>query len=906
MGARSVAGPSGTVLGHGSTLSRLMILGQSPGPQEIEEGRPFVGRAGEELTWYFDRHGLKRSQWYITNVVKELVPPKVAPTAEQVERWTPHLIDEIRKVQPRIIVAVGAYATKWLLGTRADMDTCHGMPHEGGAFDEGRRERAAGAVVLPAYHPAAGLYDGDVRALCDYDYRRAADVVKSIAAGRRPQPRRDEYEGREKYHDVSGHELALALRGRPDLLALDTEGTPRRPWSIQVSTYPGTAYVLRCSREDFSTGIERLSELAGEGLPVIFHNAMYDLEMCLAMGLDLRRARLWDSMYAAFLLRLEPQSLKALAWRWLGMRMRGYRETVAGATADKQTAYLLRVILGSLRGDWQAPTERIEWANDATYKLKTPEPLYKSAVRALKDYYERLRDEEDEGEEDEEGQVVEAGKGKVNLAKRWAGWDEVQRVAAERVTGPMPHGTLDDIDLDDAVGYAGRDSDATCRLYPVLKDELERSDLTRTMAKGMKVLPVFEEIQREGMPVSRSRLQALHDTIDANMRLTVKRLARDYNNGRPFNPMSGPQVRALMMVRGLEGTKRTKTDKVSTAKKSIEGLKYVDEAIAGVFEWREMEKVRDTFCRPALRRLAADGPDLTVIRGQVKTTRVATRRIAMADPNLLQIPIRTKLGQMLRACYVIEDGYVMYSADLSQIELRYAAHLTGDPLLCRLFNEGADVYSETASRLFHVPIIKKGEAGYDVFYIKYRDPAKRITLGTLYGLQGEGLLTQLLMAGALGYSMADCDRMQEGWFEVYPEVRRYIDEEMTPQLERDGYVRDHGGMYRYLPGIWSRDMAVRAEAIRIALSHQVSGGAQTMIQDSMPWVWRRLVGLRKAGVDVRMRLQFHDEIITSCPEEWADDVADIMVEGLTEHCGLDLAVPVLASGQAGRSWVDLK
>jgi DNA polymerase-1 len=231
--------------------------------------------------------------------------------------------------------------------------------------------------------------------------------------------------------------------------------------------------------------------------------------------------------------------------------------------------------------------------------------------------------------------------------------------------------------------------------------------------------------------------------------------------------------------------------------------------------------------------------------------------------------------------------------------VRLEPDLTGDPLLCRLFNEGADVYSETASRLFDIPLDQ-------VDRMRHRDPAKRITLGTLYGLQGEGLLTQLLMAGITGYDLRDCDKMQEGWFEVYPGVRRYIVEVMTPQLERDGYVRDHGGMYRYLPGVWSRDKAVRAEAIRIALSHQVSGGAQTMIQDSMPWIWRRIVGLRKADYDTRMRLQFHDELIASCPEEHADDVMDVMVEGLTKHCGLELDVPVLASGQAGRSWVELK
>lgn len=899
------------VYGRGPIPARWMIVGQSPGPQEIEAGLPFVGPSGDEQRWYLSRHGLREDDFYLTNVVKTYVKPKERPHPDEVARWTPYLVDEIAQVRPQLIIAVGAYAMRWLLGAKANLTTCHGMAHRAGAFDPERESRAPEALVVSTFHPAAALYDNDIRALCDYDYRRAAKYIKVLRRGGEVPLRRDPYEGTEDYRDVGGRELADLLGGGAVAISIDTEGSLADPWSLQVSIEHGTGLCLRTARPDFQLGIAALSRFAlpSAATTFVIHNAMYDVGMCRAMGLDLSRARIWDSMYAAFLLRFEPQGLKALAWRQLAMRMGSYRDAVAAPTAGKQTAYLLRVLEGSLRGDWPGPVERLEYESDGTRKVYSPEPLYKSVVRALRDYWAGADDDDaaggDEegggGSGDEESGGGSTAAGGVDLAKRWANWDGVQRRAAERVLGPLPFGTLADIPLADAVHYSARDADAALRLYPLLSAELARLDLTRTMLDGMDVLPVFEEVQAQGMPVSRSRLQALGAKVEADMRRVVREL-RDYNDGRPFNPNSSPQVRALMRKRGLEGTKRTKKERlVSTSEKSIGHLRYKDPAIERVFVSRELSKMKGTFIDPTLRRTHAEVEDIVVVRGQVKMSRVATRRIAMSDPNLLQIPIRGDLAKELRACYVAPPGYVLGSWDLSQVELRAAAHITRDPLLCQLLRDGRDVYAETAARLFEVPV-------EDVDHDTQRDPAKRITLGTLYGLQGEGLLTQLQVEGITGYSLDDCNRVQAGWFEIYSGVRRYIDEELTVRLERDGYVRDMWGMYRYLPGIWSDDRKVRAESLRIALSHEVSGGAQGMIQRSMPWIWRKERALRAAGVDVWSRLQFHDELVLSMPDDEGvvETVGALVLEGLTEHCGLRLRVPVVAKGKVGRSWAELK
>lgn len=450
-----------TVPGCGHKPNRVLICGEAPGKEEAARGEPFVGRAGREQEWYLARHGLSAKRWYRTNVVKRYVAGNPDPTRVEINEATPVLEEEIRECEPRLVVAVGRFAARWFLGEEIEMEVVHGIPHQAGAFDYKKEMRAGGAVVVPVYHPALGFYDGDARALIAWDYAQIPAILEVIKDGGDVAFRYDEYEGNEVYEDVTGREMAPVLTAHDyrEPLAVDTEGTVEEPWSIQVSNEPAFGYVLRRRHgRQYRRGVEELQRKIDAGTPIVMHNAMYDLPMLEAMGIETRGINVRDTMYMAYLTRLEPQGLKALAWRWCGMRMRDYRDVVGSAGRGKQSQYFERV----LDGDWPDPEPRAVIENDGTSRLYRPQPIERRVEKILTDYYSSKTPD-----------LIAAGEGGVDLVARWKAIDEDVRRPIEAELGPMPHGTLEDIELEDAVRYSARDADATLRLYGKLSEVVE-------------------------------------------------------------------------------------------------------------------------------------------------------------------------------------------------------------------------------------------------------------------------------------------------------------------------------------------------------------------------------------------------------------------------------------------------
>jgi uracil-DNA glycosylase family 4 len=887
------------VPGAGRLPNLVLLCGESPGAQEAEKGEPFVGRSGIEQQWYLSRHNLNVRNWYRTNVSKRYYGDNRDPSREDIEEWTPVLLSEVAQCAPRLIIAVGRFATRWFLGEQADMDTCHGIPHLAGAFDTWRAGRAPkGCIILPVIHPASGFYDNDAKALIAWDYGRVADVLARIKHGVDIDLREDTRAGKESYDDVTGAELenqiwqsgeGISLSDDSYIIAIDTEGIPSNPWSIQVSVITESGLVLRCSQPDFKAGVDYIKSIADRPTcTVVMHNAMYDLEMCAAMGLDLSRARIFDTMYAAYLLRLEPQGLKPLAWRWCGIKMQSYKDVVGDVCTEKQVAYLARALD---RSPWPIIEPRVIHDNNGTDRVYKPQSIELRIAKILSDYAN-----DDPFSED-----------RMDVHDRWSQVDKELRSEVENVLGPMPIGTLADIPLDRAVIYAARDSDATLRLHRRLVPELARLDLTRTMGTGMRVLPIFEEMQRNGMPASRRYFERFSRELDTSMREIGTRISTQYFDGRPFNPASSKQVATLMRRRGLTAEKRTSTGAMSTGKQSIEHLRYTDPAISDVFDWRERQHLRDSFCAPVLARIPED-KDICPIRSNLKVTRTATRRLAATDPNLLAIPVREyrgsegDLGRRVREGYQCPDGEVFGAWDLSAIEMRYLAHETEDELLGRLFREKRDIHSETAARIFRLDPSTIDE---DTWKFKYRLPAKNAGFGIVYGIQGQGLLTQLRMLGITGWDERSCAKLIDDWLNMYGGVKEYIARTIK-EVQKCGYARDSSGMYRYLPGIWSNDRKVAAEAGRIAVSHKIQGGAQTLIQNSMAYLHAQIRDLQDTGANVVWRMQIHDELLLSFTPDLWEPLDYIVRDALVNHSGIDLRVPIECEGAQSTNWANLK
>lgn len=849
--------------GEGRMPSRWMLVGEAPGKEEAARGRPFVGKTGKEQDAHFERNGMSRRDGYITNLRKTFIPGNPGPTPEEVAQWGPVLEEEIRAVQPKFIMAVGTHAARYFLGDSASLDAVHGIPHQ---IERGGRS----IVLLPGYHPAAHFYAPDLLQFIIYDYSRFAAALR----GEIPlHPPTDEFPDA---NYIDGDDRDLEMYADCDDLAYDTEGVPGDEWSFQVSGAPGTGIVIQKSNPRFAKALSRFRKLV-KGKRLIGHNQLYELEMFRTMGLDLLdmnlRVRFWDTMMAAYLHCLEPQSLKNLARRHCGMVMADYLDTVGDVGKQKQLAYLERVWQDA---EFPKPEPRAEHNNDATWSVYTPQPVQRRAESILIDIYTNKLNKDGEP---------------ADPFKRWQKVDKEQRLLVEAKYGPMPLGTLADIPLDKAIRYAGRDPDATLRVFLHLEPSLRAQKLDDLMAMKMGMYPAAAEIKLNGMLASRKHFEWLRDEMLEQMDLRAAKISRLYFSGRPFNPNSSDQVATLMRRQGLEGAKRTKSGKMSTSKKSIEHLRFENEPIELVEQWRERAKVKDSFAEPILELFPA-GVEKFRVSGDLKLTRVTSGRFSMADPPLMAIPVRSDLGLLVREGFEAEEGYQLGTWDLDQVEMRVMADESRDERLLHLFNEDkVDIHTDTASRIFKIPYGKVGK-------MEHRYPAKRAGFGIITGIQGPGLFDQLRMAGCQGWSVEKCDKLIRDWLNLFPGVKQYM-ERCGYECSRDGgVIRDRWGMPRYLPQILSDDRYERFEARRQSHSHRIQGGAQGLLQNAMAWIYPRLKGY---GDLVRWILQIHDELIMEVAKGLEEEVNQIMIEGLTKH-GAKLRVPVKSKGSYGPNW----
>lgn len=894
------------VPGAGRTPNRVMLVGEAPGREEASYGIPFVGKSGQAQDDYLARHHLTTRPWFRTNVVKQYIDGNPDPTPELIDHWTPTLLAEVVECNPSLIIAVGAYAARFFLGESATMGTVHGLPHRAGALDPVCASRApVNCTILPVTHPASGFYKIEARTDISRDYAAVAAILDRINRCQPIDYREDPFVGHEQYVDVTGGELAASLAVHaPDVISIDTEGWPNDLWSIQVTIEPGSAYVLRYSQPDFAIGIEYLQFLVDQGITIVTHQAstptraMWDNHICRLMGLELRDANLFDTMYWAYVVH-EVQGLKPLAYRRCGMHMVDYESVLGGIARDKQIAYLTQV--ESLTAKWPKPDPVLIHENDGTSHFTKPQSPYQHARGILRDIAN--------GKVNKDGEPVDP-------FIRWHKEPSRRgiRREIERYIGKMPIATLDDVPLAQAIHYAGRDSDATMRVYLQAHQVLVDMRLTKCFNSGMPILRIVDEMSHYGMPASISKFRALHADCESEITRLQSHLSRTYCGGRPINPNSGDQIAALMAERNLRAFKTTAPSakypqgRPSTDKKSIEYLRTVDEAISCVFDCREVMHIRDKFCNPVL-ELADDrddseqSNDIISVKCVIKSTRTHTRRFSSIKPNLLAMPTRKDFGRRVRSCYICPPGQLFGAYDQSQIEMRIVADESNDLLMLSFFNskraDGSkpDMHKETVMRIRNI-------SAYEVTGDE-RSAFKSTGFGILYGMGDNGLDLQLKQQGIDGYDKRSCQKLINDWLNLYSGVHDYI-EQVKARAFRDGYVRDRSGMIRYLPAIYDRDQAVSSEAGRHAVSQIIQGSAQTTCQNSMIWLDGEIRDLQRAGHNVHWVLQVHDELILQFDEYLADTVSNLAIEALTCHSGIKLKVPIEAEGHVADSWGKLK
>lgn len=328
--------------------------------------------------------------------------------------------------------------------------------------------------------------------------------------------------------------------------------------------------------------------------------------------------------------------------------------------------------------------------------------------------------------------------------------------------------------------------------------------------------------------------------------------------------------------------KKPKTGNWPTDEQTLQELADRNPIIDAILDYRGTRKLLSTYIEPFPGYISP-------VDGRVHTTfnqtLVATGRLSSSNPNLQNIPIRTEQGREIRKAFVAgEPGWVMMSADYSQIELRVMAHICRDEHMCRAFNLGVDVHKATAAKIYHVEI--------DEVTAEQRRVAKTANFGIMYGISAFGLSQRLRC------SRTEAKQIIDDYFSSFPSIRGYIDSTLS-DARRNGYVETLFGRRRYIPDVNSHNANLRAFAERNAINAPVQGTAADIIKLAMAAVDK---GLREGGFRSRLVLQIHDELLLEVPEDEIAEVSALLrdaMEGVVR-----LSIPLTVECNYGKTWLE--
>ncbi|MDY4043844.1 MAG: DNA polymerase I, partial [Marinifilaceae bacterium] len=390
------------------------------------------------------------------------------------------------------------------------------------------------------------------------------------------------------------------------------------------------------------------------------------------------------------------------------------------------------------------------------------------------------------------------------------------------------------------------------------------------------------DMEYEGVSIDEQALKEI--SSDLKERIAAEEKTIYDMAGREFNISSPKQLGEILFdTMNIDpGNKKTKTGQYSTSEQVLSKLEDAHPIIGHILEYRGLKKLLSTYAE-ALPTYV--DPATNKIHTYFNQAEAATGRLSSLNPNLQNIPIRTEEGRKIRKAFVTGDAdYCFFSADYSQVELRLMAHLSDDAALRGAFLHGEDVHAETAAKIYHVPLT-------DVTP-EMRRRAKTANFGIIYGISAWGLAERLKISRKEGKELI------EGYFELYPGVKRYM-ETSIDKARKQGYVETIMGRRRYLRDINSRNAVVRGVAERNAVNAPIQGSAADIIKKAMICIHSRL---KERGMRSRMILQVHDELNFKCYRPELAELQSLVTECM-EHV-VDLTVPLTVSTGVGENWYE--
>lgn len=443
--------------------------------------------------------------------------------------------------------------------------------------------------------------------------------------------------------------------------------------------------------------------------------------------------------------------------------------------------------------------------------------------------------------------------------------------------------TYSETEIHQLSNYASESVDIIHQLYLILEKELENKGLTNLFSKiEMPMVQILSEIELNGVRIDKNALDEYSKVLTAeltSLETTIYELA-----GENFNISSPKQLGEILFSKLKVGlaTKKTKTKQNSTSESVLNDLIDQHPIIRQILEYRSLKKLLSTYIDSLPKLIHKKTGRLHTSFNQAT---VATGRLSSTNPNLQNIPIRGERGREIRKAFVPDDrsGFLV-SADYSQIELRIMAHLSQDQNMINAFLNNEDIHSATASKIYGVPF-------HDVSK-DMRNNAKTANFGIIYGISAFGLSQRLSI------SRQEADKLIQGYFSSFPEVRKYINNSILKAREL-GYVETLTGRRRYLPEILSANANIRGFAERNAINAPIQGSAADIIKIAMINISDRMKSEKIAS---KMILQVHDELVFDAKENELKSLCGIVKYEMEN--AYKLLVPITADVGYGKNWLE--
>jgi DNA polymerase-1 len=435
--------------------------------------------------------------------------------------------------------------------------------------------------------------------------------------------------------------------------------------------------------------------------------------------------------------------------------------------------------------------------------------------------------------------------------------------------------------VTDVADGAGADARLAHGLAQWQREEIRGRGLADLLNEvELPIVRILREMEQAGVRLDTERLHAISERVKEE----ADRLEREIYElaGTEFTLGSPRQLEEVLFTTlGLSRKRRGKTG-YSTDARVLQAIRSEHEIVPKIERWRELTKLAQTYL-DALPLLVDPESRLHTTFNQTAT---ATGRLSSNNPNLQNIPIRTELGREIRACFIAAPGNLLVSADYSQVELRLLAHIAGEDVLKEIFRRGEDVHTATACRVFNV--------APDAIDPGMRSKSKMINYGIVYGLSAYG------MADRLDIPQEEAAEFIERYMAGFPAVARFIEETIEQGTEH-GYVSTLFGRRRQVPELRARRWEMRKQGERFAVNMVIQGTAADIMKVAMVRADRALA---QAGLESRLVLQIHDELLFEGPSAEAEQVKQIAVAEMVS--AYDLDPPLAVEAGIGRDWLSAK